>query len=133
MFNWISKITYWYRPPQEDAQYGQHVWSETSPAGDFCYVGETYCFAKSLVGCVLSETSANVHQINDECCSRAPSTVEMLPVQTQVHYKVATISFLQQKSLPRHKCAACKIAVHTVCMDQLEKVRKVSVDLCSLI
>ncbi|XP_065147564.1 diacylglycerol kinase zeta isoform X3 [Paramisgurnus dabryanus] len=59
----------------EDAQYGQHVWFETSPTGDFCYVGETYCFAKSL-----------------------------------------------QKSLPRHKCAACKIAVHTDCMDQLEKI-----------
>uniref|UniRef100_A0A8C1QKJ4 Diacylglycerol kinase n=1 Tax=Cyprinus carpio TaxID=7962 RepID=A0A8C1QKJ4_CYPCA len=61
--------------PQENAQFGQHVWFETSPAGDFCYVGETYCFAKSL-----------------------------------------------QKSLPRHKCASCKIAVHTVCMDQLEKI-----------
>uniref|UniRef100_A0A9J7ZJH6 Diacylglycerol kinase n=1 Tax=Cyprinus carpio carpio TaxID=630221 RepID=A0A9J7ZJH6_CYPCA len=59
----------------ENAQFGQHVWFETSPAGDFCYVGETYCFAKSL-----------------------------------------------QKSLPRHKCASCKIAVHTVCMDQLEKI-----------
>uniref|UniRef100_A0A672MA17 Diacylglycerol kinase n=1 Tax=Sinocyclocheilus grahami TaxID=75366 RepID=A0A672MA17_SINGR len=58
----------------ENAQFGQHVWFETSPSGDFCYVGETYCFAKSL-----------------------------------------------QKSLPRHKCASCKIAVHTVCMDQLEK------------
>uniref|UniRef100_A0A672M9S8 Diacylglycerol kinase n=1 Tax=Sinocyclocheilus grahami TaxID=75366 RepID=A0A672M9S8_SINGR len=54
----------------ENAQFGQHVWFETSPSGDFCYVGETYCF---------------------------------------------------QKSLPRHKCASCKIAVHTVCMDQLEK------------
>uniref|UniRef100_A0A672P7M4 Diacylglycerol kinase n=1 Tax=Sinocyclocheilus grahami TaxID=75366 RepID=A0A672P7M4_SINGR len=61
--------------PQENAQFGQHVWFETSPSGDFCYVGETYCFAKSL-----------------------------------------------QKSLPRHKCASCKIAVHTVCMDQLEKI-----------
>ncbi|XP_026094426.1 diacylglycerol kinase zeta-like isoform X2 [Carassius auratus] len=59
----------------ENAQFGQHVWFDTSPSGDFCYVGETYCFAKSL-----------------------------------------------QKSLPRHKCASCKIAVHTVCMDQLEKI-----------
>uniref|UniRef100_A0A8C1Y1D8 Diacylglycerol kinase n=1 Tax=Cyprinus carpio TaxID=7962 RepID=A0A8C1Y1D8_CYPCA len=55
----------------ENAQFGQHVWFETSPSGDFCYVGETYCF---------------------------------------------------QKSLPRHKCASCKISVHTVCMDQLEKI-----------
>ncbi|XP_051979209.1 diacylglycerol kinase zeta isoform X2 [Xyrauchen texanus] len=59
----------------ENAQFGQHVWFETSPSGDFCYVGETYCFAKSL-----------------------------------------------QKSLPRHKCASCKISVHTICMDQLEKI-----------
>uniref|UniRef100_A0A4W4FHK2 Diacylglycerol kinase n=1 Tax=Electrophorus electricus TaxID=8005 RepID=A0A4W4FHK2_ELEEL len=60
----------------ENAQFGQHVWFETSLSGDFCYVGEIYCFAKSL-----------------------------------------------QKSLPRYKCAACKIAVHTVCMEQLEKVK----------
>uniref|UniRef100_A0A4W4FHV0 Diacylglycerol kinase n=1 Tax=Electrophorus electricus TaxID=8005 RepID=A0A4W4FHV0_ELEEL len=59
----------------ENAQFGQHVWFETSLSGDFCYVGEIYCFAKSL-----------------------------------------------QKSLPRYKCAACKIAVHTVCMEQLEKI-----------
>lgn len=69
--NEISQTVDW----GESAQYGQHVWSETSLSGDFCYVGELYCFAKSL-----------------------------------------------QKSLPRYKCAACKIAVHTVCMDQLEKI-----------
>lgn len=34
---------------QENAQSGQHVWFETSLSGDFCYVGELYCFAKSLV------------------------------------------------------------------------------------
>lgn len=34
---------------QENAQFGQHVWFETSLSGDFCYVGELYCFAKSLV------------------------------------------------------------------------------------
>ncbi|XP_005174346.2 diacylglycerol kinase zeta isoform X3 [Danio rerio] len=59
----------------ENAQLGQHVWFETSPAGDFCYVGESNCIAKS-----------------------------------------------QQKSLPRHKCAACKISVHTECMNQLDKI-----------
>ncbi|XP_030630774.1 diacylglycerol kinase zeta [Chanos chanos] len=32
----------------ENAQFGQHVWFETSPSGDFCYVGEHYCFAKSM-------------------------------------------------------------------------------------
>uniref|UniRef100_A0A8C2HWL5 Diacylglycerol kinase n=1 Tax=Cyprinus carpio TaxID=7962 RepID=A0A8C2HWL5_CYPCA len=67
--SWSGFLSY------ENAQFGQHVWFETSPSGDFCYVGETYCFAKSL-----------------------------------------------QKSLPRHKCASCKISVHTVCMDQLEKI-----------
>ncbi|XP_066523267.1 diacylglycerol kinase zeta isoform X2 [Hoplias malabaricus] len=59
----------------ENAQYGQHVWFETSLSGDFCYVGEIHCFAKAL-----------------------------------------------QKSVPRYKCAACKISVHTMCMDQLEKI-----------
>ncbi|XP_047016095.1 diacylglycerol kinase zeta isoform X2 [Ictalurus punctatus] len=67
----ISQAVDW----TENAQFGQHVWFETSLSGDFCYVGELYCFAKSL-----------------------------------------------QKSLPRYKCAACKIAVHTICMDQLEKI-----------
>ncbi|XP_076124148.1 diacylglycerol kinase zeta isoform X3 [Alosa pseudoharengus] len=59
----------------ESATYGQHVWFESSVTGDFCYVGEQYCFAKSL-----------------------------------------------QKSMTRYKCAACKIAVHTDCMEQLEKI-----------
>lgn len=30
--------------------------------------------------------------------------------------------FLQQKSVARKKCAGCKISVHTMCMEQLEKV-----------
>uniref|UniRef100_A0A672ZID7 Diacylglycerol kinase n=1 Tax=Sphaeramia orbicularis TaxID=375764 RepID=A0A672ZID7_9TELE len=59
----------------ENAQFGDHVWFETSGSGDFCYVGEQYCVAKSL-----------------------------------------------QKSVARKKCAACKISVHTMCMEQLEKV-----------
>ncbi|XP_017562165.1 diacylglycerol kinase zeta isoform X2 [Pygocentrus nattereri] len=67
----ISQTVDW----TENAQFGQHVWFETSLSGDFCYVGEVYCFVKSL-----------------------------------------------QKSLPRYKCAACKIAVHTICMEQLEKI-----------
>ncbi|XP_072528403.1 diacylglycerol kinase zeta isoform X1 [Salminus brasiliensis] len=67
----ISQIVDW----TDNAQFGQHVWFETSLSGDFCYVGEPYCLAKSL-----------------------------------------------QKSLPRYKCAACKIAVHMTCMEQLEKI-----------
>ena len=31
--------------------------------------------------------------------------------------------FLQQKSVARKKCAGCKISVHTMCMEQLEKVK----------
>ncbi|XP_007235211.3 diacylglycerol kinase zeta isoform X1 [Astyanax mexicanus] len=67
----ISQTVDW----TENALFGQHVWFETSLSGDFCYVGESHCFAKSL-----------------------------------------------QKSLPRYKCAACKISVHTTCMEQLEKI-----------
>ncbi|XP_062859428.1 diacylglycerol kinase zeta [Trichomycterus rosablanca] len=67
----ISQTVDW----TESAHCGQHVWFETSLSGDFCYVGEMHCYAKSL-----------------------------------------------QKSLPRYKCAACKIAVHTTCMEQLEKI-----------
>lgn len=59
----------------ENAQFGDHIWFETSGSGDFCYVGEQYCIAKSL-----------------------------------------------QKSVARKKCAGCKISVHTMCMEQLEKI-----------
>uniref|UniRef100_A0A3B1IWL6 Phorbol-ester/DAG-type domain-containing protein n=1 Tax=Astyanax mexicanus TaxID=7994 RepID=A0A3B1IWL6_ASTMX len=61
----------------ESAVYGEHIWFETNVSGDFCYVGEQHCFAKSL-----------------------------------------------QKSVARKKCAACKIVVHTICIEQLEKVSK---------
>uniref|UniRef100_A0A3B5Q775 Diacylglycerol kinase n=1 Tax=Xiphophorus maculatus TaxID=8083 RepID=A0A3B5Q775_XIPMA len=57
----------------ENAQYGEHIWFEASVSGDFCYVGEQYCVAKSL-------------------------------------------------SVPRMKCAGCKISVHVMCMEQLEKI-----------
>uniref|UniRef100_A0A4W6BLC9 Diacylglycerol kinase n=1 Tax=Lates calcarifer TaxID=8187 RepID=A0A4W6BLC9_LATCA len=59
----------------DNAQFGDHIWFETSGSGDFCYVGEQYCIAKSL-----------------------------------------------QKSVGRKKCAGCKISVHTMCMEQLEKI-----------
>ncbi|XP_047676021.1 diacylglycerol kinase zeta isoform X2 [Tachysurus fulvidraco] len=59
----------------ESALYGEHIWFETNVSGDFCYVGEQYCYAKTL-----------------------------------------------QKSVARKKCAACKIVVHTICIEQLEKI-----------
>ncbi|XP_066514289.1 diacylglycerol kinase zeta-like isoform X2 [Hoplias malabaricus] len=59
----------------ESAAYGEHIWFETNVSGDFCYVGEQHCYAKTL-----------------------------------------------QKSVARKKCAACKIVVHTICIEQLEKI-----------
>ncbi|XP_037834194.1 diacylglycerol kinase zeta isoform X5 [Kryptolebias marmoratus] len=59
----------------ENAPYGEHIWFEASVSGDFCYVGEQFCVARSL-----------------------------------------------QKSAARMKCAGCKISVHVVCMEQLEKI-----------
>ncbi|XP_076143765.1 diacylglycerol kinase zeta isoform X6 [Alosa pseudoharengus] len=59
----------------ENAVYGEHIWFETNVSGDFCYVGEQHCLAKTL-----------------------------------------------QKSVMRKKCAACKIVVHTICIEQLEKI-----------
>ncbi|TTJ23325.1 Diacylglycerol kinase zeta [Bagarius yarrelli] len=59
----------------ESALYGEHIWFETNVSGDFCYVGEQHCYAKTL-----------------------------------------------QKSVARKKCAACKIVVHTICIEQLEKL-----------
>ncbi|KAF5894933.1 diacylglycerol kinase zeta isoform X5, partial [Clarias magur] len=59
----------------ESALYGEHIWFETNVSGDFCYVGEQHCYAKTL-----------------------------------------------QKSVARKKCAACKIVVHTICIEQLEKI-----------
>ncbi|XP_068595114.1 diacylglycerol kinase zeta [Brachionichthys hirsutus] len=32
----------------DSAQVGDHIWFETSGSGDFCYVGEQYCIARSL-------------------------------------------------------------------------------------
>ncbi|XP_037834191.1 diacylglycerol kinase zeta isoform X2 [Kryptolebias marmoratus] len=58
----------------ENAPYGEHIWFEASVSGDFCYVGEQFCVARSL------------------------------------------------KSAARMKCAGCKISVHVVCMEQLEKI-----------
>ncbi|XP_078076545.1 diacylglycerol kinase zeta isoform X2 [Mustelus asterias] len=58
----------------ENAQYGEHIWFETSVSGDFCYAGEQNCVAKML------------------------------------------------KSVSRKKCAACKIVVHTACIELLEKI-----------
>lgn len=34
---------------QESALYGEHIWFETSVSGDFCYVGEQHCYAKTVV------------------------------------------------------------------------------------
>ncbi|XP_051552446.1 diacylglycerol kinase zeta-like isoform X2 [Myxocyprinus asiaticus] len=59
----------------ESALYGEHIWFETNVSGDFCYVGEQHCYAKSL-----------------------------------------------QKSVARKKCAACKIVVHSICIEQLEQI-----------
>ncbi|XP_035251992.1 diacylglycerol kinase zeta-like isoform X4 [Anguilla anguilla] len=59
----------------ENALYGEHIWFETNVSGDFCYVGEQNCIAKTL-----------------------------------------------QKSVTRKKCAACKIVVHTICIEQLEQI-----------
>ncbi|XP_051994699.1 diacylglycerol kinase zeta-like [Xyrauchen texanus] len=59
----------------ESALYGEHIWFETNVSGDFCYVGEQHCYAKTL-----------------------------------------------QKSVARKKCAACKIIVHSICIEQLEKL-----------
>ncbi|CAL8308720.1 unnamed protein product [Merluccius merluccius] len=67
----ISSTVDW----SEAAVYGDHVWFETHVSGDYCYVGEQHCIAKTL-----------------------------------------------QKSVSRRKCAACRIVVHTICMEQLEKI-----------
>ncbi|XP_029941822.1 diacylglycerol kinase zeta-like isoform X2 [Salarias fasciatus] len=32
----------------ESAVYGDHIWFETNASGDYCYVGEQHCYARSL-------------------------------------------------------------------------------------
>uniref|UniRef100_A0A3Q3EGS5 Diacylglycerol kinase n=1 Tax=Labrus bergylta TaxID=56723 RepID=A0A3Q3EGS5_9LABR len=59
----------------DNAQFGDHIWFETSGSGDFCYVGEQYC--------------------------------------------IALVRFTKSSL---KKCAGCKISVHTMCMEQLEKI-----------
>ncbi|XP_056157091.1 diacylglycerol kinase zeta [Lampris incognitus] len=59
----------------DSALYGDHIWFETNVSGDYCYVGEQHCLARTL-----------------------------------------------QKSVSRRKCAACKIVIHAICLEQLEKI-----------
>ncbi|XP_047452906.1 diacylglycerol kinase zeta isoform X3 [Mugil cephalus] len=63
----------------DNAQVGEHVWFEASVSGDFCYVGEQYCIAKSLqksvsrrkcAGCKISVHTmcmAQLEKINFRC------------------------------------------------------------------
>ncbi|KTF83191.1 hypothetical protein cypCar_00007140 [Cyprinus carpio] len=46
----------------------------------------------------------------------------IIPGKCEPNKEICSTVDWTQKSLPRHKCASCKIAVHTVCMDQLEKI-----------
>uniref|UniRef100_A0A3P8X755 Diacylglycerol kinase n=1 Tax=Cynoglossus semilaevis TaxID=244447 RepID=A0A3P8X755_CYNSE len=57
----------------ENAQFGDHIWFETSGSGDFCYVGEQYCMARSLqksisrkkcAGCKISVHTMCMEQLN---------------------------------------------------------------------
>uniref|UniRef100_A0A3B5MAQ8 Uncharacterized protein n=1 Tax=Xiphophorus couchianus TaxID=32473 RepID=A0A3B5MAQ8_9TELE len=62
----------------ENAQYGEHIWFEASVSGDFCYVGEQYCVAKSLVSspplvCFWSQSARKEERLCQP--SGAPSMV----------------------------------------------------------
>lgn len=45
----VSHLIWFFVFEQESALYGEHIWFETNVSGDFCYVGEQHCYAKSLV------------------------------------------------------------------------------------
>nr|XP_040019588.1 diacylglycerol kinase zeta isoform X7 [Gasterosteus aculeatus aculeatus] len=56
----------------DNAQFGDHIWFETSVSGDFCYVGEQYCVAKSVqksvarkkcAGCKISVHTTCMQQL----------------------------------------------------------------------
>ncbi|KAM4619544.1 diacylglycerol kinase zeta-like [Polymixia lowei] len=56
----------------DNAQFGEHIWFETSGSGDFCYVGEQYCVAKTLqksvgrrkcAGCKISVHTTCMEQL----------------------------------------------------------------------
>ncbi|XP_037307300.2 diacylglycerol kinase zeta isoform X1 [Pungitius pungitius] len=56
----------------DNAQFGDHIWFETSISGDFCYVGEQYCVAKSAqksmarkkcAGCKISVHTTCMQQL----------------------------------------------------------------------
>ncbi|KAM3609026.1 uncharacterized protein V6R79_008660 [Siganus canaliculatus] len=56
----------------DNAQFGDHIWFETSGSGDFCYVGEQHCVAKSLqksvsrrkcAGCKISVHTTCMEQL----------------------------------------------------------------------
>lgn len=56
-------------PSQDNAQFGDHIWFETNGSGDFCYVGEQYCIAKSLVSCSVHGAAKfpKLPNITEEC------------------------------------------------------------------
>uniref|UniRef100_A0A8C7SJQ2 Diacylglycerol kinase n=1 Tax=Oncorhynchus mykiss TaxID=8022 RepID=A0A8C7SJQ2_ONCMY len=46
----------------DNAQFGDHIWFETSVSGDVCYVGEQYCVTKTMVKrliCIVSFIKIN--------------------------------------------------------------------------
>ncbi|KAM8890715.1 diacylglycerol kinase zeta isoform 2-T4 [Spinachia spinachia] len=70
----------------DNAQFGDHIWFETSVSGDFCYVGEQYCVAKSLQksvarkkcgGCKISVHATCMQQL--EKVSRPLDFTHFLP------------------------------------------------------
>lgn len=52
---------------QDNAQFGDHIWFETGGSGDFCYVGEQYCIAKSLVSRSASLWSETLYCLLMKC------------------------------------------------------------------
>lgn len=50
------------------------------------------------------------------------SGVHLWPQFESESNDVSLSCFSQQKSVARKKCAACKIVVHSICIEQLEKV-----------
>ncbi|MEQ2194179.1 hypothetical protein XENOCAPTIV_024925, partial [Xenoophorus captivus] len=60
----------------ENAQYGEHIWFEASVSGDFCYVGEQFCVAKSLYH---NKVSCFMLQQIEECCSLGAHAAVIIP------------------------------------------------------
>ncbi|XP_068168643.1 diacylglycerol kinase zeta isoform X2 [Antennarius striatus] len=98
----------------DSAQVGDHIWFETSGSGDFCYVGEQYCIARSLQksvarkkcsGCKISVHTTCMEQLEKINFRCKPSFRE--PGSRAVRESIAVRHHWVHRRRQTGKCRQC--------------------------